>query len=200
MSNQNAEERKQTDILRPIRKVIGISIILMAIVYLILIVAGRLPQLQRIDAISLITVVAALLLGLLFIAPEALARIKILQIQGFKLEMLEKIKEKQAEQDDKLDDIALVLPLLLSKAERKHLVNLSEGKTKDYQGSHAVRSELRRLRSVRLIRSLPDRHISELKDDSPEKFDIANILQLTNLGKRWVKKIKDIEEAEKEDK
>ena len=199
MSNPDAENRKPMAFISLIRKIIGISIILMAIVYLILIVAGRLPQLQRIDAISLVTVIAALVLGLVFIAPETLARIKILQVQGFKLEMLEKIKEKQAEQDDKLDDITLILPLLLSNEERKHLVNLSLGKTKYYPGNQAVRSELRRLRTMKLIRSLPDRRIAELKDNSPEKFDIASIVELTALGKRWVKKIKEIDDAEKED-
>jgi hypothetical protein len=192
------EKKKTIPLTRLLRITIGTSIIIMAIIYLLLIVAGKLPQLQRIDAITLVTVVAALIVGFIFLAPETITRIKILQIQGFKLEMLEKIKEKQAEQEDKLEDIKLLLPLLLSNNERKHLINLWEGKTKDYSGSHALRSELRRLRGVKLLKSFTNRHIAELKDDPNQKYDISTVVELTFLGKQWAKKIREIEDAEKE--
>jgi predicted nucleotide-binding protein len=51
-------------------------------------------------------------------------------------------------------------------AEQKHLLNIAGGKTKGYRGGSRVRSELRHLRSIGLIRKHADRHIAELKSDS----------------------------------
>ena len=62
-----------------------------------------------------------------------------------------KWKIAQQQQSAQLKDIELILPILLPKKERKHLTNLAEGKTAGYKGNHEMRSELRRLRSLKLI-------------------------------------------------
>jgi len=59
--------------------------------------------------------------------------------------------------------MSLLLPLVLTEAEGKHLKNLAENAT-DYTGSHAVTSELRKLRAMGLVHNLPDQHIGCMKD------------------------------------
>lgn len=108
--------------------------------------------------------------------------------------MIEKVREKQARQEDQIEDIALMLPLLLPANERIHLVSLHENRTSGYKGNHALRTELRRLRSFGLIRMLPDQHNGSMKDNL--SFDLAAYAELADLGKRWVKRIQKIEMAE----
>ncbi len=123
-----------------------------------------------------------------------LRQLKSLSFGGYKLEMLERVREKQARQEDQIEDITLMLPLLIAANERVHLINLAEGRTKGYKGNHALRSELRRLRFLKLIRMRSDQHIGYMKDGL--FFDLAAYVELTDLGKRWVKRIQQIEQAE----
>jgi len=123
-----------------------------------------------------------------------LRQLKSLSFGGYKLEMLERVREKQARQEDQIEDITLMLPLLIAANERVHLINLAEGRTKGYKGNHALRSELRRLRFLKLIRMRSDQHIGYMKDGL--SFDLAAYVELTDLGKRWVKRIQQIEQAE----
>jgi hypothetical protein len=80
-------------------------------------------------------------------------------------------------------ELGLLLPALIPEPERKHLFNLADGKTKGYKGGGSLRSELRHLRSIGLVRKHADRHIGELKSDGV--YDLADILELTNLGRQW---------------
>jgi hypothetical protein len=85
-------------------------------------------------------------------------------------------------------ELELLLPVLIPKPEQKHLVNIGDGKTKGYKGGGSVRSELRHLRSIGLIRKHADRHIAELKSEGV--YDLAEIVELTDLGRQWVAKLK----------
>jgi Predicted nucleotide-binding protein containing TIR-like domain len=85
-------------------------------------------------------------------------------------------------------DMQLVLSVLIPEPEQKHLLNIAEGKTKGYRGGNTLRSELRHLRSIGLIRKHPDRNIGELRSEGV--YDLADILELTNLGRQWVVKLK----------
>ena len=85
-------------------------------------------------------------------------------------------------------DLGLLLPVLIPESEQKHLFNLADGKTTGYKGRGSLRSELRHLRSMGLIRKHLDRHIGELKSD--RVFDLADILELTDLGRQWVAKLR----------
>lgn len=84
----------------------------------------------------------------------------------------------------KTSDLKLLLPFLIPESERKHLFNIADGKTKGYKGGGTLRTELRHLRSIGLIRKHTDRHIGELKSDGV--YDIAQVLELTDLGQQWV--------------
>jgi hypothetical protein len=112
--------------------------------------------------------------------------------------VFEKLRERQVKQEEKIDDIALMLPLLLPDKERRHLKNLANHTTATYRGSHALRGELRRLRSMGLIANVPNHGISELKDGT--EFDLADYVDLTPLGKRWAARLWDIEELGEEGK
>ena len=125
------------------------------------------------------------------------SRFKRLELQGFKLEMLEKVKDKQAQQEERLDDIALMLPLLFPERERAHVLSLAAAGPRPYKGSHDVRVELRRLRSIGLLRTRPSHHIGELKDDA--EVDLATLVELTPLGVQWSRRLKEIEATEKAD-
>jgi hypothetical protein len=86
------------------------------------------------------------------------------------------------------EDMGLMLSVLIPEPEQKHLLNIASGKTKGYTGRGSLRSELRHLRSIGLIRKRADRHIGELKSEGV--YDLADILELTDLGRQWVAKLK----------
>ena len=140
--------------------------------------------LESIDSTTLLYLVVA---GALLL----LRQIKTLSFGDVKLEMLKKVKERQVRQEAKLDDLDLIIPLLLPEKERIHLTNLSEGKTKNYEGSKYMRTELRRLRSIGLI-SMKKGYIGDMKDG--KKYDLNEHVELTPNGRRWIKRIEEFED------
>src|SRR5688572_19308214 len=94
---------------------IGLSIIIVISVfaYILFLVTGRIPKDDRIDWVAFALLVFAITYTVIVITPGIFDRLKMFEVQGFKLEMLEKVKEKQAEQESRIADIAVVLPLLL---------------------------------------------------------------------------------------
>lgn len=84
-----------------------------------------------------------------------------------------------------------MLPLLLPEIEQRHLLNLADRRTTGYKGGHTVRSEIRHLRSMGLIRMRLNRQVGQMTDDIT--FDLADYIELTALGNRWVNRIRDIE-------
>ena len=160
--------------------------------YTISVVAGEIPKDQQLSATHLALLAFVAIAVILLIAPESISRLKLLELSGFKLELLERVREKQAEQAQELDAIRLVLPLLLPETERAHLVNLSENRTKGYRGGYALRTELRRLRSVDLIQMTGKGYVEELKGN--KSFDLADYVKLTDLGEQWAIHIAKIED------
>ena len=161
---------------------------------------GKIPQDQKVDSVHFGIFLLSGVLIFLLLKPNFTDRLKRLEGAGFKIEMLEKVKEKQEKQAKMLDqqvslldDISLMLPLLLPKTERNHLMNLDLGQT-FYKGRSALRSEIRRLRSIGLLEMLPGRNVGHM--ESGKDFDLADYVRLTDLGRRWVSRIKQIEEKE----
>jgi hypothetical protein len=83
-----------------------------------------------------------------------------------------------------------MLPILFPDTERQHLVELARGGA-GHTGSHALRTELRRLRSVGLIANKPNRSIAEIEDG--KTVEISQIVALTRQGKFWVERIQAME-------
>ncbi|WP_141699122.1 hypothetical protein [Candidatus Thiosymbion oneisti] len=177
-----------------IRVLFALIVCGLVVAYTVGVVTGRVSENQQIDAVHLGMIVLAAIVLVMLLRPRSLERLKLLEISGFKLEMLEKVKERQVEQANLLDGISLMLPLLLPETERKHLFNLDRGRTKGYKGNSVLRAELRRLRSIRLLRMRPGRYVGHMT--SGMEFDLANYVELTDLGEQWVRRIKQIEKSD----
>lgn len=120
-----------------------------------------------------------------------LRQVKTFSLGQLKLEMIEKLREQQQKQEEKIADIALILPLLLQDKEVRHIRNLFVGRTEKYQGAGTLREELRRLRSIKLIAKKPDRNIGDMRDGMV--FDLADYVELTELGRHWAHRIQEIQ-------
>ncbi len=99
---------------------------------------GTLSLPERLDQTTLLYLGIA---GVLLL----LRQVKTFSLGQLKLEMIEKLREQQQKQEEKIADIALILPFLLQDKEVRHIRNLFVGQTEKYQGSGALREELRRL-------------------------------------------------------
>jgi len=85
-------------------------------------------------------------------------------------------------------DLGLALSLAVPEPQQKHLLNVAKGKTKGYEGRGSLRSELRSLVSMGLLEKLPGRHVGDMK--SGMVYDLADFVNLTDRGRRWVERIK----------
>ena len=165
---------------------------LLATAYTAGVVFGLIPKVQRIDAANLMVLALAALCAILLVNPEALERLRHLKVAGFEFD-LEKIKRRQELQQDQLEAISLLLPLVLRETETKHLRNLGERKTDGYVGNHDMRTELRRVRTMGLIENLPGRSVSEMKDGM--NLNLSQYVQLTSFGRRMVTQLEAMEKV-----
>ncbi|MCI5144827.1 MAG: hypothetical protein D3923_04700 [Candidatus Electrothrix sp. AR3] len=182
-----------------IKKFLNITLatflIIIGISYTLLVVLGEIPQANQLSATHLVLLIFLSIWVLFLVSPDTLKRVKLLELSGFKMELLERVQEKQIKQTEALDTISLVIPLLLPKMEQKHLVNLSVGKTEKYRGGSVLRLELRRLRSFGLIEMTNRGYVAHLIDN--KIFDLSYYVKLTRLGKRWARQINQLEEKKK---
>jgi hypothetical protein len=177
--------------LSSLRIAIAVLLALLVITYITAIVLGYVPEGRRVDGASLAVTAVLVLAIVIALRPDLADRFKGFEMSGFKVEMLERVRERQAEQAIQLQDMSLMMPLLLPAAERKHLLNVASGNPSNYKGAHSLRTELRRLRSLDLIRMRGDRHVGMMKDGMV--FDLQDFIELTDLGRRWSKRITEIE-------
>src|SRR5271165_4111707 len=91
----------------PLRIAVACVLGLLILGYLVAIVSGHLPPERRLDVTSLAIIGAAAIGIVLSINPRQLERLKLLEMSGFKLEMLEKVRERQSEQAVQLQDMRL---------------------------------------------------------------------------------------------
>ena len=175
-----------------VRIATALVVLLVVAIYAYAIVGGHVPKDRRLDGIDVTIIALASLCSVLILQPNVLARLRLLELKGFKIELLEKVRERQLQQEVELEDIRLIIPLLLPETERKHLRNLSSGAATSYRGNNALRAELRRLRSIGLIRTRGNHAIGEIKDDVV--VGLPDYVELTNLGQRWARRLAELEE------
>jgi hypothetical protein len=175
-----------------IRIVIAAAVVAVVAAYSAAVLSGWIKGDNRIDGVHFALIVLAIIIVIGLIQPRTFDRLKRVKLSGFELEILERVRDKQAEQDDQLEDIRLMLSLLLPATERDHLFNLESGNT-SYKGNHAVRTELRRLRSMHLLQMKQGKNISELKDEGI--WDIGTFVELTPMGRRWIKRVREVEKV-----
>jgi hypothetical protein len=120
--------------------------------------------------------------------------VKTFRFGQLKLEMIERLRERQLEQEAKIADIALILPLLLQEKEVRHILALFSGQGVNYPWDDGLHEQLRRLRSIRLISNLPGQAIHDMKKDTG--FNLASYVELTGLGRLWARRIEEIQGAD----
>lgn len=123
-----------------------------------------------------------------------LRQVKTFSVGQLKLEMIEKLREQQQKQEEKIADIELILPLLLRDKEVSHIHNLFVGRTEPYEGSGSLREELRRLVSIGLISKEAGRNIGDMRDGLV--FNLAKYVELTKLGRHWADRIQQIQRSD----
>ncbi|BDM83794.1 PH domain-containing protein [Acaryochloris marina] len=176
-----------------VRNLIALTILGFVLEYTYSVISGEIPKDQQIDAIHLTLIALTFVVLVLLINPNYIERLQLLELSGFKLQLLEKVQVKQFQQEESITKIySTILPILLPKKERKHLFKLSTGETESYEGCGSLRSELRRLRSIGLIRMVKkDKHIGHMRSDT--RFNLADYVELTSEGEVWIEMIKKIE-------
>jgi len=176
------------------RRIVVVVLLLAGVLaYSVAVVLGAIPKDRQIDSAHLTLIALTVLVSALILRPRILGRIERFEGLGFKFELLQRLQDQQVEQAGRLYDVDMLVPLLFRDPDRKHLINLVQGTTKGYKGGGALRDELRRLRSIGLIRSVHDKHVSDLH--STVTFDLADWVTLTDVGQRWAGRLKRLEEA-----
>lgn len=165
----------------------AILVLLFVLAYTAAVISGLLPREKRIDATTLGVIGMGALIAIVLFRPDIIDRVTRLEIAGWKFD----IEKRQEKQDKQLKDIQLILPILLAESERKHLLNLAAQNTKSYKGNHDVRTELRRLRSLKLIKMKPGKEVGRIEDG--KVVDLSDFVELTELGQHWADRIKEIE-------
>ena len=172
---------------------IAIAVGLLIATYTLLVVTGLVPKDQRVDTVGLAIIVVGALCCVVLLKPNLTDRLRLLEVKGFKVELLERMQERQIRQENELEDIRLIFPLLFRDSERKHLSNLARDKTAGYHGGGPLREELRRLCSIGLLHRRGGHHIGELR--SEVVFDLSDYVELTDLGRRWVHRLAELDVA-----
>lgn len=169
----------------PGTKAIGIAVLLLVGAYTVAVLAG-LPAGRRIDGATLGIIGIGVVIATVLFRPEIFDRVTHFEIAGWKVE----IEKKQQQQGQQLQDIELVLTILLTDFEQKHLLNLDSNNTAGYEGNDQVLAELRRLADMHLIRRRANRGIRDMLKNT--KVDLADFVTLTETGRRLAERIRQI--------
>src|SRR5258707_15804368 len=89
--------------------------------YTAAVVAGAIPKTQQLDATHVALLFLTLITCAVVVRPQVLDRLARLEGLGFKVELLQRLQERQVEQAEELQRLDLIIPLLFRDGERKHL-------------------------------------------------------------------------------
>jgi hypothetical protein len=166
----------------PVTRKFGIAVLALVGLYTVAVLLGLKPE-RRIDVATLGIIGLGALIAAVLFRPDIVDRISRVEIAGWKVE----IEKKQEIQDKQLRDIEIVLAILLTEGEQKHLINLAGNNTANYLGRDILRTELRRLADMRLIRRRSNRSIGGILDNA--KVNLADFVKLTGTGDRLAARI-----------
>lgn len=169
-----------------LRRTVAVVVLLAMSTYIVAVVLGRIPAQQKLGGADISVIVVAAGVVSILMRPELLDRLTHLKFGGLELDWLQKLQDDQQKQRDELDDVRFVLALLLQQSELKHLINLERGTT-EYQGNEAVCAELRKLRTLGLIRNRKDHTIGEIS--GKHNFDLKDIVELTERGRHYLERL-----------
>ena len=169
-----------------VRCLVAGVVVLAVSTYIVAVVLGRIPAQQKLGVADIGVVILAAGVASILVRPELLGRITHLKLGELELDWLQKLEEDQRKQRDELDDVRFVLTLLLQQNELEHLKNLEKGNTQ-YQGNEALTAELRKLRTLGLIRNRKGHVMGETSNQ--RKFDLKDIVELTERGRRYLERL-----------
>src|SRR6266849_1007156 len=169
-----------------IRRIVAVVVIVTICVYIFAVVLGRIPVQQKLGVADIGVIILAAGVASILLRPELLDRISHFKFGELELDWLQKIEADQRKQRDELDAVRFVLTLLLQENELEHLRNLENGKTQ-YEGNEAVCAELRKLRTLGLIRNRKDHAIGETA--AKRNFDLKDIVELTERGRQYLERL-----------
>jgi hypothetical protein len=167
-----------------------IAFVIFGILYTIAVLIGGITDKQKIVTINLGLIALVLLALLVLSRPTMFDQLSLVEIPGIKLQ-LNRVLQAQAQQQNQLEDINLILPLLIPQSERKHLKELGTDKRNLYQGSSSLVQELRRLRSIGLVSGRSIHRLEPMRD-----FYLSDYIKLTEFGKLWLDRINQIEKPQ----
>jgi hypothetical protein len=177
---------KMVDATDVLRRTVAVVVVLATCTYIIAVLLGWIPAQQKLGAADISVIVVAAGVVSILLRPQLLDRLTHLKFGGLELDWLQKLQEDQQKQRDELDDVRFVLTLLLQPSELEHLRNLERGTTQ-YQGNEAVGAELRKLRTLGLIRNRKGHTIGEIS--SKRTLDLKDFVELTERGKHYLERL-----------
>ncbi|MBD1898411.1 hypothetical protein NDI44_00305 [Trichocoleus sp. DQ-A3] len=171
-----------------------------ALVYLVLVPFGRIKKVEPTD-VAIFTIILLFNSGLV----ERLAKLQYKD--GEVTVELNEIKEEQERQKENLDahkklierlaeleqkaaanpqQKEIINKFLLNEDELKHLKRLASNEpVLDYVKRQSFKQELRRLRTLGFIESLPEKHIGSMKDGG----NLRNYVRITERGREYLEQI-----------
>lgn len=191
-----ADDRQQNKPSQRWNAIAAVVFLIFSFAYTVGVILGYVPVDRRIDTVNLVLIVAVSALIVAWINPKLIERVSSIEWSGLRIKMLE-VKQRQDIQETQLDRFSLVLKLLLPKSERDHLQVMAEGKTTGFTGSHELRTQLRHLRSMGLIRNSSGRLVKQIEDNTT--VDLADYVKLTEFGRQWADSLKQIKAEETND-
>ena len=171
-----------------LRYAIALLVAVAGTLYAVALILGYIPRPLDTSALLFLLLVEVTIAILAY--PSAFSRIKSLGVGSFKME-LDEIRREQHLQRNTVDSIASVLPLLMTEAERKLLLDLSRNEWRGREAAQGVRSQLRQLRDMRLVKM-------RRKDDTIHGIpagpvNLLDFVKLTEMGNNFVRELERIE-------
>ena len=111
-----------------VRVALSLGIVALVLAYSVGVISGLIIDARKIDATHFTLIVVAAVIATLILRPDLVERLRKFKFMALELE-LEQVKQKQTAQQELIQDIRMVLPLLIPEAEKLHLYNLAEKKT-----------------------------------------------------------------------
>lgn len=166
----------------------AVAVIVAAVAYVVVVLNGTVPSAQKLGWTDLALVILAALIVVALLAPEGLRSVSRVHIGNVLDLELRELRRGQEAQKQELDDLRFALTLLVVGPQRDALNDLERAGGREYTGNHEIRTDLRRLAAMGLVRRRPGRHIGELADG--KRLNIADVLELTADGRRYLERVR----------
>jgi hypothetical protein len=171
-----------------LRYAVALLLAVAGAVYTVALVLGHVPHPLDTSALLFLLLVGVTIGVLVY--PNAFSRVKSLGVGKFKME-LDQIRREQYQQRDTVDGIASVLPLLMTEAERKLLLDLGRNAWRAREATQGVRSQLRQLRDMRLLKMR--RKEDTIHGIPAGPVDLLDFVKVTEMGNNFVRELERIE-------